>query len=294
MTVKKRTEPDWAELRTFAVLARYGTLSAAARVLKVDHATIGRRIKSLETTLNVRLVQRRPRGYTLTDAGEKVLQVAAAMERASASLTAIENELPHGEVRITASPSLCDGFLAAHMTGLTTRHKTLSVSLLSGLRPLSLAHHEADIAIRLGKLADSDAVGRKIASLSLGIFANARRAAEIAKGSPTPLVTFDEANASLPEAQILAAHYDGHRVAFRASSQMAQAEAAADGMGLALLPWFIARRFPALQSIRSEISLPKRDVWLLCRRDDKQSWPVGPTRDFLIELFLRERALFAP
>lgn len=292
MVVKKRTEADWAELKTFAVLARNGTLSAAARALNVDHATIGRRIKSLESTLGVQLVQRRPEGYTLTTAGQEVLGVAARMESASAGLAQLGDGLPHGQVRIAVSPSVCDGFLAMRMVELNRLHPLVDISLISGLRPLSLARHEADIAIRLGRLTDSEIVGRRIASLRLGIFASVERAATAEKESRPPIITFDETNAHLPEAQAATTHFGESRVVFRASSQLAQARAAADGLGLAILPWFVARQFASLQPVCRHMSLPSRDLWLLSRRADQKLWPIGSVRDFLIDLFVRERATF--
>lgn len=57
---------DWDNMRYFAIFARERSLSAAARQLKVDHATIARRIAALEVSLNLKLVDRRPRSYVLT------------------------------------------------------------------------------------------------------------------------------------------------------------------------------------------------------------------------------------
>ncbi|NIF66880.1 LysR family transcriptional regulator, partial [Burkholderia sp. Cy-647] len=81
-----RTTPDWEDIRVFVALARHGSLSAAARALSVSHATISRRIQSLEQALGERLVERRPDGYVLTPAGTRTLGSASEMEAAAAQL----------------------------------------------------------------------------------------------------------------------------------------------------------------------------------------------------------------
>jgi molybdate transport repressor ModE-like protein len=63
MADRFRTAPDWEDVRHFAALARHGSLSAAARALGVNHATVARRLAGLERTLGARLVERRPTGY---------------------------------------------------------------------------------------------------------------------------------------------------------------------------------------------------------------------------------------
>src|SRR5258708_11160015 len=71
---------DWEDIRHFLAVAQSGTLSGAARGLKVDHATVSRRLAALEATLDVRLVDRLPRSCRLTAIGRRVLERAAEME----------------------------------------------------------------------------------------------------------------------------------------------------------------------------------------------------------------------
>ena len=83
---EKRTEVDWQDLRIFLALGRHGSLSAAARALGVNHATIARRLHSLEDSLGEKLVERRPEGFALTLAGTHTLAVAGDMDSASHTL----------------------------------------------------------------------------------------------------------------------------------------------------------------------------------------------------------------
>src|SRR5262252_2200573 len=110
---------DWEDVRFFAALARHGSLSATARALTVNHATVARRLVALEQTLGTKLFKRRPTGYELTAAGRDALEAADAMEGAAVALSRLEPEpaltgvavirtkpVSAGSVRITATPSL--------------------------------------------------------------------------------------------------------------------------------------------------------------------------------------------
>ena len=86
MADKKRTALDWEDVRYFVALARYGTLSATARGLRVNHATVARRVTSLETLLGRPLFDRRADGYALTAEGKAVLDEARSMDEAALSV----------------------------------------------------------------------------------------------------------------------------------------------------------------------------------------------------------------
>src|SRR3989442_4190450 len=92
---------DWEDVRFFAALARHGSLSATARALTVNHATVARRLAALEQALGAKLFKRRPTGYELTPAGRSALEAADAMEGAAAAPSRLEPETaPTGLVRI--------------------------------------------------------------------------------------------------------------------------------------------------------------------------------------------------
>ena len=102
----------------FVALARYGSLSATARVLRVNHATVARRLAGLEQALGAKLFERRPTGYVLTAAGRQALEPASTMEDAAGTLGRIRfGIVPTGLVRITATPSLAETFLTPRLDG---------------------------------------------------------------------------------------------------------------------------------------------------------------------------------
>lgn len=291
MADRFRTGADWEDVRVFAALARHGGLSAAARALAVNHATVARRVASLERTLGAKLVERRPTGYQLTAAGREALSAAGAMEAAALSLPKSGQADPAaGLVRITATPSLADAFLIPRFASFRARHPGIDIELIIDRRLVSLARREADLALRLSRPDDGDLVARRMAKLGFGFYANADWQARIAAGGDPAFVGFDESSAQLPEAVWLARHFPSRRLVLRANSQASQARAAQAGYGIALLPHFLGRADPALSRIFLSEAPPPREIWLLARRE--AAAPVRLARDFLIELFRGERALF--
>ena len=106
MPDKKRTDLDWEDVRYFVALSRHGTLSATARALRVNHATVARRIASLETLLGHSIFDRRVNGYAPTPQGKTLIKYANEMyEGALSILRQLDagTELS-GRVRLAAGP----------------------------------------------------------------------------------------------------------------------------------------------------------------------------------------------
>jgi DNA-binding transcriptional LysR family regulator len=293
MADKKRTEPDWQDIRVFLALGRYGSLSAAARALSVNHATISRRIRSLEATLGERLAERRPEGYVLTPAGTRTLAAASDMETAVQTLSRGGSDgSPKGLVRINAPPALAQGFLIDKLAELPRRHPGLDIDLATDLRAASLERHVTDIAVRLGRPVDGDVIAKALGRIAYGFYGTPSVCQQIESGAVPVFVGFDEVNAYVPEASWLARQYPQARVAFRANNQVAQAAAARSGVGLALLPHYIGRSEPALRPCQLQMAPPPREIWLLTRPQDRKNLPVRTVVDYLTQVFASEQALF--
>ncbi|HLO78989.1 MAG TPA: LysR family transcriptional regulator, partial [Magnetospirillum sp.] len=164
---------DWEDVRHFLALARHGTLSATARALGVNHATVARRVAALESALGRVLFDRRADGYALTADGRAVADEAAPMEAAAlAALHRLDRGTGlSGVVRVTTTRALADCFLAPRLGALAQAHPGIEVELVTGSRAFSLARREADVALRLGAPRDSELRGRKLASAAASFFA---------------------------------------------------------------------------------------------------------------------------
>jgi molybdate transport repressor ModE-like protein len=284
---------DWEDVRIFAALARHGSLTAAARALAVTHATVARRIASLEHALGETLVERRPDGYVLTEAGTRAISAANEMEAAAATLTrGGRPDGPKGLVRLSATPALSERFLAPRLAVLTMQYPALDVELASDLRDVSLERREADIVLRLGQHFDDATVSMRIATLGYGFYANAEWRQRIADGVAPVFVGFDEANANIPDATWLSITFPRARIALRANNQVAQAAVAGMGAGIALLPHFIGRTDRRLVPCALSEQPPSRELWLIRRRQESESIPITTVCEFLTKQFGEERALF--
>jgi DNA-binding transcriptional LysR family regulator len=165
---------DWEDLRHFGALAREHTLSAAARGLKVDHATVARRIAALEASLGIKLVDRRPRSYVLTADGKRIAALAARMEETSfavgRAVRAVQPGLV-GEVSISAPPLLASTLIAPRLAELRNAHPDIRVRLIGEKRSASLSRREADLAVRLSRPTEKRLVVRKIGAIAFMLYA---------------------------------------------------------------------------------------------------------------------------
>lgn len=294
MADKNRTGLDWADLRVFVALARHGSLSATARALAVNHATVARRIAALERGLGERLVERRPDGYVLTAAGSRALAPAHAMEEAAATLRRGGADAgPAGLVRISATPGLAQAFLVARLAALMGQQPGLELELTTDVRRVSLERREADIALRLARPREGDLIARRLVTVGFGFYAAAGWRQRIAAGEAPRFVGFDEANADLPEAVWLARYLPGCRVVFRSDNQFMQAAAARAGAGIALLAHVIGRADDGLRPCPLAHAPPARELWLLMRRQDGKHPAIRVAADFLTRIFQDQAGLFA-
>jgi DNA-binding transcriptional LysR family regulator len=265
MADRKRTASfDWEDVRYFLALARAGSLSGAARTLRVNHATVARRIGALEASLRRVLFDRRADGYGLTAHGQAALDTALAMERSALGLTESgENNGFQGVVRVTTVRSLADLFLVDRLGGLRKQHPGIALEIVTDVRLMSLARREADIALRLGRPKDSGLVGRKLAEVHYAFYA----APKIAAGASAPLITYDLDSDGVIEAVWTERRHGGRPVSFRSNSNEAQAAAARAGFGVAMLPRYMGDMDKKLLRVDFGPVHPARELWLLSPRE---------------------------
>src|SRR5215510_12560621 len=274
MTDKKRTDHlDWEDVRFFAALARHGTLSATARALRVNHATVARRIASLETLVGRTLFDRRAKGYVLTAEGKGVLDEANAMDEAALSVLRrldAGTELS-GLVRLAVGRVLAERFLIDRLRAFHERYPAIDLEVIGGSRVVSLAKREADLALRYGSPQDSQLIARRLATITFGLYTSLAYRDKLRAGQPPAFIGFDPDGDFIAEAAWLAREFGDRRFSFRANTQTAQAAAARAGYGVALLPRYLVPPHEAeLVEVPLAKHLPERDLWLLVRPDLKK------------------------
>lgn len=255
---------NWDEIRTAYQVARLGTVSGAAEALGVHHATVIRHIDALEARLGVRLFQRHPRGYTPTEAGQDLMQVAqGAQERFSqlrARLSGAGQDLT-GELIVTSLPGL-SALVTPALAQLMAAHAGLRLRYVTDPRLFRLEMGEAHVAIRAGgRPQEPDYVVQALAGHRVGLY-----------GSPGYLGGRAVIEADLPRHRFVGPESAGSRapfqrwleervppqsIVFRSNDPDAQHDAIAAGVGLGFQPVLAARNDAALAE-----AMPARDDWV--------------------------------
>lgn len=151
-------QSHWDDLRLFLAVARAETLSGASAQVRLDAATLGRRIARLEQQLNVSLFVKSPQGYALTDAGQRLMARAEAAEeamRAAAEGVTLHQSSPHGpqfaalsgQIRLGAPDGCANYLLPQVCAALTAQHPDLDIQIVALPRVFNLSRREADMAI---------------------------------------------------------------------------------------------------------------------------------------------------
>ena len=144
---------DWDDLRVFLAVARTESLSAAGKRLKIDPATVGRRIARLEDATGARLFGKSPQGYALTDEGSRLIPHAEAAERATLGA---EESLSGpggltGLIRLGAPDGCANYLLPQVLARICDANPGLEVQIVALPRVFNLSKREADMAIAVSR-----------------------------------------------------------------------------------------------------------------------------------------------
>lgn len=261
---------DWDDLRTFLMIARHQTLSAAARALHVHQPTMGRRLEALEARAGVRLLQKTPGGYRLTEAGEAVL---ANVERIEAEALTVERLIAgkdvrlEGSVRLTTVETLAAEILSPVLAAFRLSHPSVRVEVVASTRSLSLTKREADVALRVAPFTQPDIVASKVGGMLYGIYASQAYLARhgtpdwSAGASGHTLVVTEPDLLETPEMRWLCGLAPRASVALASNSRLVHRAAGRDGIGIVCLARYLGDGVAGLMLLPAE-GAPTRDLWL--------------------------------
>jgi DNA-binding transcriptional LysR family regulator len=285
---------DWENLRHFLAVARCGTLSGAARALKVDHATVSRRLAVLEAELDVMLVERLPRSCRLTTIGHQVFDQAVTMEGAADGVARVARAAHTpliGKVTLSAPPVLAAHLLAQHLAQFRTLYPDIRLSLAAQAQQVSLSRREADVALRLVRPKEAGNVARKLGTMAFGLYAR-RDYAHRNRPDQWQFIAFDENFGDMPQQKWLLGIAGARPVACELNDIGGHLIAVRTGAGVAGLPCFMGDADPDLVRIGEGLPSFSRDIWLLVHRDLRKTPSVRAVMDFVVAL-INERGDFA-
>lgn len=294
---------DWDGLKSFLAVARAGRLTAAARVLGIDHSTLNRRINSLEKALAAKLFDRRTSGYTLTSQGARLLTSAEAMERAALMAVREVGDATRtvaGTVRIGTPDGFGAAFLAPRLGRLGDAHPELQIQVIPRERLFSLSQREADIAIGLARPKSGRVRARKLTDYELGLYASAeymtRRGAvgDLHDLAAHRFIGYIDEMIYAPELDYLTQVGEAIRPMLMSSNLIAQANAILAGQGVGILPCFMADGDKRLVRLLPRAVSLMRTYWLTVHEDIAELARVRVTADFIAAEVRAARRMFLP
>lgn len=157
-----------ADLDLFVTVCRAGSFSAAARSLGCAVSSVSRRMDALEAELGARLLHRNPRKIQLTEAGALLLErsrpLLASIEELRSVIRGAHMQ-PVGRVRVSASTSFGQRYVAPIISAFLAEHRNVAVELRLEDAYVDLLETGVDVAVRIGQLADSRLKQTRLAPL---------------------------------------------------------------------------------------------------------------------------------
>lgn len=276
---------NWDDLRFILAVAEEGSVSAAARRLGVNHATVLRRVATYEQATGVAIFDRTARGYVVPSARREIIEAAREVERA---VSAVGRRLRgaqapiSGEVRVTSTDSLCQTLLPRIIAGLRAEAPDLCVELMCSNAHLDLGRTHADITVRPAERLPEDLVGEAAGSMSFGVFRRRGQHAEGWLGFCGPI-------ARSVAAEWMARSVDPAEIRGRADSFVVLRELAAAGQGQTVLPLFIGLGDPRIEPVAGMTPAISVPIWVASHSDLADVPRIAATRSALV-LALRSEA----
>ena len=267
---------NWEEIKTAYQVARMGTVSGAAEVLGVHHATVIRHVDALERQLSVKLFQRHARGYKTTEAGEDLLRVASATDDQFSQLASRikgRGEAVSGELVVTSLMEL-SSWMTPLLVAFQRENPDVTLRFLTGERLFRLEYGEAHIAIRAGQVPEQpDNVVQPFYQFQMGLFAHKDYIA--AFGMPSGVeeygnhrfVGHDDAQMRAPFFKWMREVVPAHAISFRGLHADALRVAVLEAAGIGFVYLIKGRANPDLVEVHPH--LPEWDsmLWLVTHVD---------------------------
>jgi DNA-binding transcriptional LysR family regulator len=289
-------EPNWDDIRIFLAVARAGSLTEAGRRLRLSQPTIGRHLRSLENLAGARLFDRLPNRLELTAQGRALLHAAGGMEEGAGAVLRQLHQAAAAEpepVQVTATNSV-SLFLTVHLQALLAESGQ-AVAIGTSRDRANLARREADIALRMRRVPEEgDLAARRIGRIGFALYAAHAYLEPRGLGGDGSLAGLDFIGLPEPErTPSQSAWFDGVAAQGVLRCRLAEVylrhRAAADGLGVVLLPCFLGDADDRLQRLGDPVPDLAEDVYLMLHGGLRRDTAVRAVAEALAALFRRQR-----
>ena len=287
---------SWDDFRYVKAIADTRSLAGAAELLGVNHSTVFRRLGQIEQELGSRLFERGRAGYAPTACGEQMVELA---ERMGEDIVAFERKAtgqdlrPSGELRVTTNDVLLLHLLGDVLIGFRRTYPEIVLDIVVSNQRLNLSKRDADVAVRATYHNPDPLAGSKVARIAWAVFGPAALAAQgfdpATGGRLHNWVAFSDPIAIARATRWLKEHAGEKRIVYRVNTMIGLAEAAAGGVGLALLPCYIGTAVAGLAQLTPPLPELEGELWLLTHPDLRNTARVRAFLDFCTEAIGRQR-----
>lgn len=280
---------NWDDLRLFLVVAREQSLSGAGKVLRLDPATVGRRMGRLEAALSAALFVKSPQGYALTQAGEQLFERAGAVEQAMRGASVgdmAQSDTLQGQIRLGA-PDGCANFLLPQVCAAIGRENPqLDIQIVALPRVFNLTRREADMAIGVSAPTAGRLVVRQVTEYRLHLAAS-----QVYMAQNAAIVTRDDLKAHRIVGYIPDMIFDREldyladlgagRVALASNSVSVQVNMLRQGAGVGIVHDFSLPFAPELRRVLTDSVSLTRAFYLIRHADDARNQRFARFADVL-------------
>lgn len=275
MIARTQYQLEASDLLTVLALVRAHTLAGAGERLGQDASTVFRSVQRIERGLGQPLFQRSRAGYQPGELAQSIAEHAEQLELALESARAAAQTLPEqvaGRVRITTTDTILHGLVAPALATLRAAHPLIELELHAGNEVANLTRRDADIAVRATRRPPPHLVGRHLGPIRVALYtarsAAGRRHAKLALDQ-APWIAPDDALPDHPTVVWRKRHLPRVVPVCRVNSILTVAELVARGLGIGLLPLFLAQARSDLLALGEPIEACQTDLWLLTHTESR-------------------------
>ena len=275
MIAKTQYRLETADLEVTLALVRGRTLAAAAERLGVDASTVFRSLQRIERGLGRPLFERSRSGYVATELATQLAGHAEAMEvavEAARSAAQAEPSQVSGTVRITTTDTVLHGLVAPTLPALREVHPLLVYELHAGSELASLTRRDADIAVRATQRPPPHLVGKRVGTLRVAVYAarkGAARARAAVEAGSADWIAPDDALPEHPSVAWRKRHHPKVEPRYRVNSILSVLELVALGLGVGVVPLFLAAERRDLVALSEPLESAETDLWLLAHPESR-------------------------
>jgi len=289
-SAKARSHLAWNDFEIVLAIVTSGSLSGASRDLGVSHATVFRRLGDIEKRLGVTLFNRSRTGYSPTLAGEELAETAKIMDQAALAAerkVAGRDLEPSGDIWVTTTDSLLMGLLAPLFTQFRGKYPGIVLDVAISNQLFNLTRREADVAIRPSNRPPENLIGRPLTTIGQAVYGH--RSFNLDSGESIKTLVNQPWIGAGPRLQDteLDQWMDNNGLTSscvcRIDTLVGILSAIRAGMGLAVLPCYLADQIQDIVQLSDPIPELEYGLWFLMHPDLRGVVRIHALMDFLTE-----------